>query len=105
MSNNMVYERLHDNMLVLGLTTAESILDNWLSTTSERDLSMIDVLDHLFEQEVSIKRESAIKTRTKVAGFPVKKYLKDFDFDFQKSIERKVIDELRTMRFINNQEN
>jgi len=90
----MVYERLHNNLLTLNLTTAEEILDNWISTASERDLSMLEILDHLFEQEVSIRRESAIKTRTKVAGFPVKKYLKDFDFKFQKSIDKKVINEL-----------
>ena len=105
MSNNMVYERLHDNLLTLNLTITEEILDNWLSTASERDLSMLEILDHLFEQEVSIRRESAIKTRTKVAGFPVKKYLKDFDFKFQKSIDKKVINELCTTRFIHNAEN
>lgn len=105
MSSNMVYKRVYDNMLTIGLTTAESIIDNWLNTSSERELSMIEVLDHLFEQEISIKRGSAIRTRTKVTGFPVKKYLKDSDFDFQKSIDRKVIDELRTLRSIHNQEN
>ena len=105
MSNNMVYERVHDNFLKLGLTNAESILDNWLSSSLERDLPVIEILDHLLEQEVSIRRESAIRTRLKISGIPVKKYLNDFDFDFQKSIDRKVIDELRTLRFINNREN
>lgn len=105
MSNNMVYERVHDNLLTLGLTTAETIMDNWLSTASERDLSVIEVMDHLLEQEVSTRRESAIKTRTKVAGFPVKKYIKDFDIEFQKSIDKKVLEELCTLRFVYNTEN
>jgi hypothetical protein len=65
MSNNMVYERVHDNFLKLGLTNAESILDNWLSSSLERDLPVIEILDHLLEQEVSISRESAIRTSFK----------------------------------------
>ena len=105
MSNNAVYERVHSNMLRLGLTTAEDMLDNWLNTASANDRSMMDILDHLFEQEVSIRRESAIRTRLKISGIPVKKRIEDFDLDFQKSIDRKVLDELCTMRFINNQEN
>jgi len=105
MTNNLVYERVHNNMLTLNLTTAESILDNWLSTASQRELSTMEVIDHLIDQEVSTRRESAIKTRTKLAGFPVKKYIKDFNFKFQKSIDKKVIDELCTLRFIHNQEN
>lgn len=105
MSNNMIYERLHGNMLTLGLNTAESILDNWLESAAARDKPTIEILDHLFDQEVSARRYSAIEARTRVAGFPVKKHLSDFDFKFQKSIDKKVIDDLRTLRFIHNKEN
>ena len=105
MSNNLVYERVHSNMLTLGMTTAEGLLDNWLSSASEREVSMIEVLDHLFDQEVSVRRKSAIEARTRVAGFPVKKRLKDYDLKFQKSIDKKVLDELSTLRFVHNREN
>ena len=105
MSNNLVYERVHSNMLSLGMKTAEELLDNWLNTASERDISMIETLDHLFDQEVSVRRTSAIEARTRVAGFPVKKRLRDFDLKFQKSIDKKVMDELSTLRFVYNQEN
>lgn len=105
MSNNFVYERVHGNMLALGITTAESMLDNWLSTAVERDMSMIEILDHLFEQEVSKRRASAIETRTKVSGIPVKKSIRNFDLAFQKSIDKKIIDELCTLSFVHNAEN
>jgi DNA replication protein DnaC len=105
MSNNKVYESVHDNMTTLGLNIAEPILDNWLDTASERNLTVMETLDHLFEQEVSIRRESAIKTRIKISGFPVKKYLDDYDLEFQKSIDKKVLDELRTMRFVHSATN
>lgn len=105
MSNNFVYERVHGNMLALGLTTAEAMLDNWVSTAVERDMATIEILDHLFEQEVSKRRALAIETRTKVSGIPVKKSIQDFDLAFQKSIDKKVINELCTLSFVHNAEN
>jgi DNA replication protein DnaC len=105
LTNNLVYQRVHDNMTTLGLTTAEAMVDNWLSTATARDLSGIEILDHLFEQEVSIKRNSAIEARTRVSGLPVRKRIQDFDFSFQKSIDTKVVNELSTLRFIHNAEN
>lgn len=105
MSNNLVYERVHGNMLALGLMTAEAMVDNWLSTAAERDISMVEILDHLFEQEVLKRRASAIERRTKVSGFPMKKSIQDFDLNFQKSIDKKVINELSTLSFVHNAEN
>jgi len=105
MSNNLVYQRVHNNLINLGLTTIEEMFDNWLDSAAKTDLSTIEIIDHLLELEITKRRESAIKTRTKVAGFPVKKYIQDFDFNFQKSIDKKVIDDLCTLRFILNADN
>ena len=41
----------------------------------------------------------------KSAGFPVKKMLEEFDFEFQSSIDKKVLEDLATLRFVNNAEN
>ena len=92
-------------MIALGLISAEAMVDNWLSTAAERDVSMIEVLDHLFEQEVSKRRVSAIEARTRVSGIPVKKSIQDFDLSFQKSIDKKVMNELCTLSFVHNAEN
>ena len=105
MTNNLVYQRVHENMLALKLTTAEAMLDNWVSTATARELSVIEILDHLFEQEVATKRTSAIEARTRVSGLPTKKRIQDFDFSFQKSIDKKVMNELGTLRFVHNAEN
>ena len=40
-----------------------------------------------------------------MSGFPIKKTLDDFDFAFQPSIDKRQIDELATMRFLENGEN
>ena len=42
---------------------------------------------------------------SQMSGFPIKKTLDDFDFSFQPSIDKRQIDELATMRFLENGEN
>ena len=41
----------------------------------------------------------------RIAGFPVEKRLDQFDFGFQPSIDRTVINEIATLKFVHNAEN
>jgi DNA replication protein DnaC len=100
----LAYERLHENLKILKLNTMDAILDNYLETASSEDRSIMDILDHLFDEELKARKASAVETRMKMSGFPVKKTLDDFDFSFQPSIDPAVINELRTLRFIHNAE-
>lgn len=56
------YERVHDYLSKLGLPTLEKSLDSYLETAHHRPV--MDILDHLFEQEVkhklSKKRENML---------------------------------------------
>ena len=65
----------------------------------------MEVLDYLFEQEKKHREAVANERRMKSAGFPVKKMLEEFDFEFQSSIDKKVIEDLATLRFVHNAEN
>lgn len=100
-----IYARLNSNLAKLKLTRIMEILDNYLERAVKEKVSIIEALDHLFEEEKNNKESSSLKTRINVAGFPFRKTIEDYDFGFQPSIDIKQIDELRTMRFINNQEN
>ncbi|AGF98036.1 Mobile element protein [Methanosarcina mazei Tuc01] len=51
------------------------------------------------------KRSLDVYETMKSAGFPVKKTLEEFDFEFQKSIDKKVMEDLATLRFVHNSEN
>ena len=62
-------------------------------------------LDHIFSEEAKSKRERAYEKQIQMSGFPIKKTLDDFDFSFQPSIDKRQIDELATMRFLENGEN
>ena len=98
----LAYERLHANLDALKLNVVGAIADNYLELASKEGKSMVDVLDHLLEQEVSSRNASAMKTRMKLAGFPAKKTLEDFDLSYQPSIDKAVIEELRTLKFVHN---
>ena len=103
--NNFTYERLHNNLLHLKLDTIEAILDNYLEFASKDGKTTMEVLDHLFEQERKHRDAAAIDRRMKCAAFPVIKILDEFNLDFQPSIEKGVIEDLATLRFIHNAEN
>jgi len=103
--NNFTYERLHNNLAHLKLDTIEAILDNYLELAARDDKTTMEVLDYLLEQERKHRDAAAIDRRMKSAVFPVKKTLEEFNFDFQPSIERSVIEDLATLRFIHNAEN
>ncbi|KKG83992.1 IS21-like element ISMac3 family helper ATPase IstB [Methanosarcina mazei] len=103
--NNFSYERLHSNLQYLKLNTIEELLDNCLEIAARDNKTTMEVLDYLFEQEKKQREFAAIERRMKNAAFPVKKTLEDFDFEFQKSIDKKVIEDLATLRFVHNSEN
>ena len=102
--DGLVYERLHRNLESLKLNTIESIVDNHLELAAKEDKPAVEVLDHLLEEEVKVRNASAMETRLKLAGFPVRKTLEEFDLSFQPSIDPSVIEELRTLRFVHNAE-
>lgn len=103
--NNFSYERLHSNLQYLKLNTIEQLLDNYLEIAARDNKTTMEVLDYLFEQEKKHREFAVIERRMKSAAFPVKKTLEDFDFEFQKSIDKKVIEDLATLRFVHNSEN
>ncbi|MGP6293586.1 ATP-binding protein [Caldiplasma sukawensis] len=69
---------------------------------SSHGKTVMEILDHLLlvglKHKISGKSENVLK----FSGFPFLKTKTDFDFSFQPSIDRSVIDEFMTMRYINN---
>ena len=103
--NNFTYERLHNNLHYLKLDTIEAILDNYLELAAKDCKTTMEVLDYLLEQERKNRDAAATNRRIKHAVFPVIKTLEEFNFEFQPSIEKGIIEELATLRFIHNVEN
>jgi DNA replication protein DnaC len=102
---HLAYERLHANMTTLKLGVAEAIVDSYLESSSAEGKSTVEALDYLLDQEVKARNSASVETRLKLSGFPVRKTLEDFDMSAQPSIDPKVVQELRTLRFVHNAEN
>ena len=97
------YERVHEYLSKLGMTTMESIIDSYLETS--HDKSVIDILDHLLSEELRHKLSKKTENMLNWSGFPFRKTMDDFDFSFQPSIDRSTMDDLMTMRYVHNNEN
>jgi DNA replication protein DnaC len=65
----------------------------------------MEILDNLFEQKKKNREAVSIERKMKIAVFPVKKTLEEFNFEFQKSIDKKIIEDFATLRFVYNSEN
>lgn len=103
--NEITYERLKENLESLKLRNTLEILDNYLERAVKDNLNVVEVLDHLFTEEAKAKRRRAYEKQLQLSGFPGRKLLDTFDFSFQPSIDKRQIEELATMRFVENAEN
>ena len=92
------YERVHEYLSKLGMSTMENI-------ETSHDRPVMDILDHLLSEELKHKLSRKTENMLNWSGFPFRKTVDDFDFSFQPSIDRSVMDDLITMRFMHNTEN
>ncbi|MBI5227452.1 ATP-binding protein [Candidatus Micrarchaeota archaeon] len=99
------YERLHENLRLLGMNRMDSIMDNYLEIAGKENKSVIQILDHLCSEELQQKSTGYFNVRIKTAHFPFRKSLEEFDFSFQPSIDKKMINELSSLKFAYNKEN
>jgi DNA replication protein DnaC len=103
--SDILYQRLKDNLQLLKMKSTLEILDNYLERAVKDELNIVEVLDHLISQEAMCKRQRAYENQIRMAGFPTRKTLEEFDFSFQPSIDKRQIEELATMRFVDSAEN
>lgn len=99
------YERLHENLNQLGMNKIEGILDNYLEIAAKENKSVMEILDHLLNEEVQHKNNNSFAIRIKTANFPARKTLEEFDFSFQPSIDKKTLGNLASLKFAYNKEN
>ena len=97
------YERVHDYLSRLGLSTMEGTIDSYLELSDGKPV--MEVLDHLLSEELKHKVSKKTENMLNWSGFPFRKTVNDFDFSFQPSVDRNVIDEFMTLRFLHTTEN
>jgi len=88
----------------LGLGYAAEHLSQSLSDAVKVDLAPHRFLDRLLSVEVREREERRVKTSLRLSGLPVGQTLEDFDWTFQPSIDRKLIETLATSSWIREHE-
>jgi len=63
------------------------------------------ILGNILSEEVKSKRCREYEAKLRCSGFPFRKTIEEFGFTFQPSIDKTVINELLTMRFVHEKEN
>jgi len=99
------YQRLREHLAYLEMSTAAEHLGAELDRALKDKQSPTQVLERLLELEVEATRARRQRGRLRFARYPVHRTLADFDFDFQPSLDRAVVAELSTLRFVEEKRN
>lgn len=99
------YQRLREHLAYLKLTAAAEHLSTELDRALQEKLSATQVLESLLQVEVNETQARRQRGRLRFARYPVIKTLAEFDFDFQPNLDRKLVAELSTLRFIEEHRN
>lgn len=89
----------------LELYGLKNSLSNETDYIINNKMSFLEGLNHFLKNEVKYREINRADANIKIAHFPYLKEIKDFDFDYQPSINRDVIKDLSTLRFIEEKKN
>ena len=67
--------------------------------------SSLEFLHDILLQIQAVRLEKSIETMMRMSGIPVHKYIEDFDFSYQTSIDEKKVRDLTTLSFVHAHEN
>jgi len=105
MSAASVYQQLRSHLAYLKLSAAAEQLAAALEHAERDKPSYTQFLHDLLDVEVSATEQRRLDGRLRFASFPAHKTLEQFDFDAQPTLDRRLVDELATLRFIQERAN
>ena len=100
MSDNSLYQEARSHLAYLRMAAAAEALPAELEYAAAQKLGHTAFLERLLQVEVSateIRRRASLE---RFASLPSPFRLEDFDFDAQPSIDKKLVNELSTLRFL-----
>lgn len=100
MSSPGIYESIKDDLGYLRLAKAAEVFASLADQAREANWSHLEYLGALMGEEAANTRNRRLAARLRFAHLPTRRTLSDFDFDFQPSVDRKLIDDLASVRFV-----
>jgi DNA replication protein DnaC len=100
MTEQSTYQQLRGHLAYLRLTAAAEVLPAHLDQARAAKLSPTAFLERLLAVEVTATEARRHAGLERFASLPAPWQLGDFDFDAQPSVDRKLVNELATLRFL-----
>lgn len=105
MSSVPYEDKAGSGLTELGLTVALEHLDTASQLAAAEQWSYSHFLGYLLEGEITFRRDKTVRLSLQFSNLPWQKKLEEFDFEQQPSIDRRLIDELATGRFLSEKRN
>lgn len=99
------YNKLLRNLETLQMDKIREFYPKYIEMTTNKEKTLTEALYELTEKEIEYRDERASQIQIQVSAFPFKKTIDDYDFDFQPSINKRTIEELNTLGFLERHEN
>jgi len=100
MGEQGVYQQLRTHLAYLRLSAAAEQLPAALQEAERAKLSHTRFLERLLATEVEATERRRLQGRIRFASFPTAMTLADVDYDAQPGLDRALVNELATLRFV-----
>lgn len=99
-SEQSVYQELRSHLAYLRLTASAEQLAQELEDAEKRKPSYTRFLERLLSVEVEATERRRLEGRLRFASLPSQKTLDQIDYDAQPALDRSLVEELSTLRFV-----
>jgi DNA replication protein DnaC len=94
------YEQLKADLDYLAWPRAAECFATLAEEATDAGWSHVEYLAKVVAEQAAATQNRRLAARLRYARFPYRRSISDFDFDFQPSIDRKLVEDLATLRFI-----
>jgi DNA replication protein DnaC len=95
-----VYEQIKADLGYLKLDAAADVFAILAEQAKTEQWSHIEFLAQLVARQATADRDRRLAARLRYAKFPFRRTIEDFDYEFQPTVDRKLVEDLATLRFI-----
>lgn len=105
MSADTVYQQLRSHLAYLKLSAAADALAPALEAAERDKPGYTSFLHDLLAAEVAATEQRRLEGRMRFAKLPAHKTLEQFDFAAQPTLDRRLVEDLATLRFVEDKAN
>jgi DNA replication protein DnaC len=100
-----IYQQLREHLHYLGLRAVADQLAPALETAERDKPGYTQFLHHLLTSEVAAVEQRRLQGRLRFAKLPARKTIEQFDFSAQPGLDQRLVEDLATLRFIEDKAN